>query len=150
MATFCESKTTELLDKETGEIITIETSKTWRAKVKHVQEFYMVFVDWISLEYQIKSSISKSILTWMLVNAEYNTGKVRLTTEDRAQICKLYQISNNALSTRLKELKDLSLITGQKGIFYLNPELFWKGEISARNQILQEGNIKFTISIERD
>jgi len=148
MAHYVQSVVKEVLDKETGEIYTIETSKTWSSKVHDTESFYMVFVNWISLEYQIKSDVAKSILTWMLTNAEYNTGKVRLTTVDREEVCKLYNITNNALSIYLNKLKKLNLIQGSKGIFNINPEIFWKGELSVRNKLLKDGNITFTISID--
>ena len=150
MAHYVQSVVKEVLDKETGEIYTIETSKTWSSKVHDTESFYMVFVNWISLEYQIKSDVAKSILTWMLTNAEYNTGKVRLTTVDREEVCKLYNITNNALSIYLNKLKKLNLIQGSKGIFNINPEIFWKGELSVRNKLLKDGNITFTISIDQD
>lgn len=148
MAHYVKSVVKEVLDKETGEICTIETSKTWSSKVHDTESFYMVFVNWISLEYQIKSTVAKSILTWMLTNAEYNTGRVLLTTMERSELCKLYGITNNALSIYLKQLKDLNLITGSKGTFFINPEIFWKGELSVRNKLLKDGNITFTISID--
>lgn len=148
MAHYVKSVVKEVLDKETGEIYTVETSKTWSSKVHDTESFYMVFVNWISLEYQIKSDVAKSILTWMLTNAEYNTGKVRLTTVDREEVCKLYNITNNALSIYLNKLKKLNLIQGSKGIFNINPEIFWKGELSVRNKLLKDGNITFTISID--
>lgn len=150
MAHYVKSVVKEVLDKETGEICTIETSKTWSSKVHDTESFYMVFVNWISLEYQIKSTVAKSILTWMLTNAEYNTGRVLLTTMERSELCKLYGITNNALSIYLKQLKDLNLITGSKGTFFINPEIFWKGELSVRNKLLKDGNITFTISIDQD
>lgn len=150
MAHYVQSVIKEVLDKETGEICTIETSKTWSAKVHDTESFYMVFVNWISLEYQIKSTVAKSVLTWMLTNAEYNTGRVLLTAMVREELCGLYGITNNALSIYLKQLKDLNLVTGSKGTFFINPEIFWKGELSVRNKLLKDGNVTFRISIEQD
>ena len=150
MATYYQSEIKETIDRETGELVTVETSKSWRTKVRHTQEFYMVFVNWISLEYKIKSNIAKSILVWMLTNAEYNTGKVMLPAATRSEICKQYDISNTGLSDAIKTLKDLGIIQGKRGVFYINPELFWKGELSVRNQVLENSKIVFTISIEDD
>ena len=150
MAHFVQSTVKEVLDKETGELFTVETSKTWSAKVHDTESFYMVFMKWISLEYQIKSDITKSVLTWMLSHAEYNTGKVLLTTMERKELCKMYGITNNSLSIYLKNLKDLNIISGSQGTFYINPEIFWKGELSVRNQLLKNGNITFKISIEQN
>lgn len=150
MATYYQSEIKETIDRETGELVTVETSKSWRTKVHHSQEFYMVFVNWISLEYKIKSLVAKSILVWMLTNAEYNTGRVLIPTEVRNNICNQYEISNTALSNALKTLKDLGIIQGDRGVFYINPELFWKGELSVRNQVLENSKIVFTISIEDD
>ena len=43
----------------------------------------------------------------MCKHAEFNTGKVSLTTADRKEITKTIGLANNSISNYLKKLKDL-------------------------------------------
>ena len=46
-----------------------------------------------------------------------------------------------------KKLRDLSLITGDKGRFTINPQIFWKGEMKVRNQLLKEEAVQISFKI---
>lgn len=148
MASYVKSEITEMIDKETGEVFTIETAKTWTAK-QSVEEFYMTFIDVYSTYFTKLNSVkAKDILTWMCMHAEFNTGRVLITPLIRQEICDKLEISSPALSNQLKLLKALKFIDGSKGTYYINPEIFWKGELSVRNKLLQDKNVTFRISIE--
>lgn len=148
MATYVKSEVKEFLDKDTGEIFAMETSKTWTAK-QSVEQFYMTFIDmYSSLFSKIHSEKAKDVLTWMCMNAEFNTGRVLITPIIREELCKQLSVSSAALSTHISLLKKLNLINGSKGTFFINPEIFWKGELSVRNKLLKDGNITFTISFD--
>lgn len=52
----------EVVDKESGEITLMETTKVFTQRVQ-TDEFYMVFVNYISPMYNLTSSVAKSLLT---------------------------------------------------------------------------------------
>jgi predicted transcriptional regulator len=57
----------------------------------------------------------------MCNNAEFNSGRVLMPAEIRAQITKELDMSANGITNNLKALKDLNLISGEKGVFTINP-----------------------------
>lgn len=136
----------EVVNPETGEIVTIESSKTFTTKITE-DKFYMTFIDYMSPIFGIKPEAAKSLLAWMCSHAEYNTGKVSLSAADRKQICADLQISNNSITNYLRSLKDLKLIDGERGTFTINPSVFWKGELAARRKLLEDKDIRITFSI---
>lgn len=117
-------ETIKTVDYTTGELIEtqIETSKTFTKKIDK-DKFFMTFVDFISPLYQLKSDTAKSVLSIMCCMAEYNTGKVTLSTAKRNDICNELKISPNTLTNCLKNLKDLKIIEGEKGEFEINPAI---------------------------
>lgn len=136
----------EVVNPDTGEIVTIESSKTFTTKITE-DKFYMTFIDYMSPIFGIKPEAAKSLLAWMCSHAEYNTGKVSLSAADRKQICTDLQISNNSITNYLRSLKDLKLIDGERGTFTINPSVFWKGELAARRKLLEDKDIRITFSI---
>lgn len=137
----------EFVNPETGEVTTIETAKSFTRKIKE-DNFYMVFFDFIGSMYGLKPDKVRDLLMWMCVHAEYNTGIVRLTTEDRKEVQKQLSVSNNQITNYLKKLKDLKLISGKNGVFTINPQVFWKGELKARRALLADSQVRITFSIE--
>ena len=81
------------------------------------------------------------------MNAEFNTGKVFLTTGNRAILCKDLNISSNTLTNNLRKLKDANLISGDKGDFVINPQIFWKGDLSVRKKLLEDSEIQIKFEI---
>lgn len=109
--------------------------------------FYMTFIDYISPLYNLKTDTAKSILSWMCVHAEFNTGIVKLTTSDRKEICTLLSISSNTLTNNITLLKKHKLITGEKGTFHINSEIFWKGDMQTRDKVINSEEFKITFAI---
>ena len=65
----------EIVDRETGEITVLETSKTFVTKpIK--DSFYMTFIKVISPLHNLKEGNAMRLLNWMCEHAEYNTGCV--------------------------------------------------------------------------
>ena len=145
--TYQSSVFKEIVDRETGEIISTEQTKVFTKKVTS-ENFYMTFVDYISPLFNLKGGNCKSILVWLCSHAEYNTGKVSLTASDRQKIGELLNISNNTITNNIKILKDNKIISGEKGSFILNPQIHWKGDTETRRRLLQNQEIKITFSIE--
>lgn len=136
----------EVVNPETGELVTIESSKTFTTKITE-DKFYMTFIDYMGPIFGIKPEAAKSLLAWLCAHAEYNTGKVSLSAADRKQICTDLQVSNNSITNYLRSLKELKLINGEKGTFIINPSVFWKGELAARRKLLEDKDIRITFSI---
>lgn len=136
----------EVVNPDTGELVTIESSKTFTTKITE-DKFYMTFIDYMSPIFGIKPEAAKSLLAWMCSHAEYNTGKVSLSAADRKQICADLKISNNSITNYLRSLKDLKLIDGERGTFTINPSVFWKGELAARRKLLEDKDVRITFSI---
>lgn len=136
----------EIVDCDTGEIKVIESQKVFSKKVKN-DNFYFTFIDFIAPLFRLRSDSAKTLLVWLCTNAEFNTGIVRLTADDRRQLCETLNMSNNAITNCLKKLKDLNLISGQDGKFTINPQIFWKGEMSVRDKLLQSEDIQIIFKL---
>lgn len=136
----------EIVDCDTGEIKVIESQKVFTKKVKN-DNFYFTFIDFVAPLFRLRSDSAKNLLVWLCTNAEFNTGIVRLTADDRRQLCETLNMSNNAITNCLKKLKDLNLISGQDGKFTINPQIFWKGEMSVRDKLLQSEDIQIIFKL---
>lgn len=60
----------------------------------------------------------------MCQNAEFDTGKVSLTTQKRKDLCEKLQITPQTLSNALTSLKKSNLVHGKNGEFQINPQIF--------------------------
>lgn len=137
----------KIIDPETGEETTIEDSKIFSEKIKE-DSFYMTFIKYAYPLMSLKSESAQNLLIWLCNHAEYNTGRISISAGDRMQILKDCNIrNNNTITNNLKTLKDKGLIEGGHGIFFINPAVFWKGDLDTRRKILQNSklNIKFEI-----
>ena len=149
MATkFKQSTVREYVDVNTGEVITQEVSKTFTTKIKS-DKFFMTFVDFLSPFFNLKSDNARKILVWMCEHAEFNTGKVHLTSSARLQMAEEIDICPNTITNNLKKLKDAKLISGEKGEFQITPVIFWKGSIDKRAELLENREIQITFGIEK-
>lgn len=136
-----------LLDPETGEEKIIEDEKEWGEYLKE-DSFYTTFVKYIAPFYNLKSDTAKKLLVWLCEHAEYNTGKINLSANLRQKILKDTGIkTNNTITNNLKILKNSKLISGEKGEFEINPQIFWKGELKIRREILKKEEFKIKFSI---
>jgi len=136
----------EIIDVNTGESVKVDTQKTFTEKI-NPEHFYMTFIDYIAPLYQLHSEVARRMLDWMCEHAEYNTGIVDLSTSKRQQMCSELNLANNQITNNLKKLKDLNLITGDKGSFTVNPEIFWKGDAQTRKDILNNKSLQVSFEI---
>lgn len=60
----------------------------------------------------------------MCKRAVYNKGTVLLTADIREELRKQLSISAQTFSNCIRLLKDNNLISGEKGTFKINPEIF--------------------------
>lgn len=136
----------QIVDVNTGEIVEVETEKIFTRKIES-DAFYMTFINYVAPIFKLKSDVAKNLLVWLCNHAEYNTGKVELTTKKRVVVCSDLEISSNTLTNNLKKLKDLKLIEGEKGDFIINPQIFWKGDTATRDKLLRDNDIKVMFKI---
>lgn len=137
----------EIIDSSTGEVLKVDSQKTFTERV-NPERFYMTFIDYIAPIYQLHSEVARRMLDWMCEHAAFNTGIVDLSTSKRQQLCQDLNLANNQVTNNLKKLKDLNLINGEKGTFTVNPEIFWKGDLSTRRQeLLKDKDLKVSFEL---
>ncbi len=146
MKKIVQSVEREFVDSETGEITKVETSKVYREKISE-DSFYMTFIDFIAPLYKLTSETARKLLSWMCEHAEFNTGSIKLTTADRKEIATSLGVTNNTITNCLAILKKLKLISGSSGNFEINPQIFWKGDLNIRRELLSKNDfrVKFII-----
>ena len=138
--------TTEIVDKETGEVISSTISKTFSVKAKS-DEFYFTFLTLLKDIIGLKSIVDLKVLYVLCNMAEFNTGKVSMSTNKRGEICEMLGITYNTLANSISRLKKNNFITDKKRDYTINPDYFWKGDLKTRDQLLKEGG-KLTLNIE--
>ena len=138
--------TTEIVDKETGEIISSTISKTFSVKTKS-DEFYFTFLTLLKDIIGLKSIVDLKVLYVLCNMAEFNTGKVSMSTNRRDEICDILGITYNTLANSISRLKKSNFITDKKRDYTINPTYFWKGDLKTREQVLKNGG-KLTLNIE--
>jgi hypothetical protein len=139
----------EIVDVTTGEVVKVDTQKTFTEKVSP-ESFYMTFIGYMSPLFNLHSDVARSILDWMCMRAEYNSGVVDLSASKRQKMCQDLSITSNQVTNNLRKLKELGLITGDKGEFTINPEIFWKGDTKTRQQVLEGKSLKVSFEIVDD
>lgn len=107
----------------------------------------MTFIGYMSPLFNLHSDVARSILDWMCMRAEYNSGVVDLSASKRQKMCQDLSITSNQVTNNLRKLKELGLITGEKGEFTINPEIFWKGDTKTRQQVLEGKSLKVSFEI---
>lgn len=135
-----------IIDKDTGEVIKMDQTKTFTASVK-VDKFYMTFIDYISPFFKLKTQSAKDVLIWMCQNAEFNTGKIIFAPAIRKKMCEDLGITTNTISNSLKKLAELNLIDGEQGVYRINPQIFWRGDLKTREELLKVKNIQVTFKL---
>lgn len=134
------------VDTETGEVIT--TSKTFNVKVNQ-DEFYMVYIENMAGFFNLKSAVEIKILTKFCIMADFNTGRVLLPSSLRNDLLQFLGISSQQLTNAIRHLKDNGLLEGEKGVYYINPMIFWKGSNEVRSNLLKTGKLTLNVEFEK-
>lgn len=138
MPTYCLGKEVQYLDKETGELITSTTEKTYSYKLKDNDEFTMTYYKYIlKAMSNIKSEKTFILFFHIMDLANYNTGEIVISSPIRKKICKEMEIKNSNFTKYINELKQHKVIAGSRGLYLINPEIFWKGDRNVRNQAVK-------------
>lgn len=130
----------------------VETKKVHKITIKPDDEFYMVYIKYMSPYYDLKYADDIKMLGKLCEWAEFERGIVYLTSGRRKEITETLGIHNSNISNSLKRLKDLKLISGSDGEFEINPVVFWKGSKASRMEMMRKEGIqvKFNFILEQD
>lgn len=126
----------ETTDVRTGEVTVMETTKTWAIPIRP-ENFYMVFIGAMQGFYKIECLTDVKVLAKLCEKAEFNTGRVQLTTQMRKQIMNELQIPTQTVSNSLSRLKKLKLLDGERGTYDINPTVIWKGDTNTRAALIK-------------
>jgi len=137
---------TSIVDHQTGEIIT--TSKTFRTKVTNNEEFYMTYFAFLKQILEIKSVIDYKVLVHFCMLSVFNTNQVSLPAPTRRKLSIELGVSSQQISSSILNLKKLGLISGERGLYEINPLYFWKGTNDTRNELLKNKKLVISFSLE--
>lgn len=140
---------TQHMDADTGELIITTTEKIHTLKVTE-DNFYMTYISLLQPVYQLEHVADMKLITKFCELAEFNTGKVSISTGKRREICEELSLNSSNFSKYIKRLKDKGLISGDKGEYTINPDIFWKGDRKTRAALLKEGKMSMTFKFEQE
>jgi hypothetical protein len=132
-----------VVDTYTGELIEETTSKVFTIK-KEVEPFFLTYSRFMSILYNLNSLATVKILWKFLELAKYNTGEVFITPQIKKNIIESLKISLSVYNKALVNLKDAEIISGERGLYVINPKIHWKGDFKTRENIIRSG-LKITI-----
>jgi hypothetical protein len=140
--------TTDVLDTSTGELIRTTTQKTYSVKVDQ-DAFFMTYIKYMSVFFKLKYADDMKVLAKFCQICSFDKGIVVLSASQRKEIEEELNLLPTNFSRSLKRLKEIGLITGDKGTFVINPELYWKGNNKTRNDILKLKELKVEIEFKQ-
>lgn len=123
---------------------------TTKKVFKHNSEgenFYFVFVNYVSWMFDLKGEIALKVLHFMLKEAQVNTGRVVLSAGKKKEIIERLGVSKMSFYNAVKQLIDAKAIskiyyvnpdgekTEYKGEYMINPEMIWKGDKDKRKEL---------------
>jgi hypothetical protein len=147
---YVQSQSTTTVDPDTGQIIITDVQKTHVVTLQEEDRFFMIYLSMLQSFYQIKYVKDVMLLVKLAELCDYNTGKVDLSTQLRAQICEELGIKPSNLSTTFKRLVESKLLVGEKGSYTVNASLFWKGDNKTRKQVLKDKGLEFNIKFQME
>lgn len=136
-----------VLDPETGEYTTVTTSKTYSISTPP-ENFYMTFIDSVKGLFNLTSAVEIKVMIYFCTLAEYNTGTVYLTSLLRKNMCEELNITSQQITNATRALRKKNLLSGEKGTYFLNSSIFWKGTTSARRVALKNRELTLKVSFD--
>lgn len=136
----------QVVDPETGELHEVETSKTFRTKVEP-DRFFSVYIPKLASFYGITALSDVKVMIAFCELAEYDTGILNLNKAIRIKIQEKTGVDYSNLSKNINRLSNLGLIHHDSGTVTINPELFWKGSMRVRRELINLGGVQFKIEM---
>jgi hypothetical protein len=127
----------------------IVTVKSFNSRTT-TDKFYMTFIEHVSPLFKINSPVERKVLDVLCCGAEFNTGKVIISSARRDEICNSLAINKQTFNNTIVKLKKAKLISGDRGVYEINPNIFWKGTTDQREKLLREGGIELNIKFRMD
>tara|TARA_R110002020_G_scaffold120231_1_gene274093 strand:- start:11 stop:451 length:441 start_codon:yes stop_codon:yes gene_type:complete len=137
----------ETTDAITGELKTVK--KTFSVKTKHKEDFFFVFLSALNAMEPLSRPSDIKVLMHLCTMAEFNTGKVALTAQERKRILKALKVKAQSFTNSLARLKTAGLIIGGKGEYVVNPQYFWKGTTDERTALLKKRSAELLLKYEQ-
>lgn len=138
-----QSTETQHVDESTGQLIITTTQKTHKIEVNE-DNFFITYLKFLSVFYELTHISDVKLIVKFCELAEFNTGKVSISTGKRKEICDELGINTSNFSKYTKRLKDKGLISGDKGEYKINPDIFWKGDKKSRAALLKDNALTLT------
>lgn len=134
----------------TGEIN--EFSRHKSVQLKKTEPFFQVYSQQILALYSTDvMNATTKVLYKMLEYAEWNTGKVFMTTDRVEEIMSSCNISRASYHRGVKELIDKGIIIKGKGSYTIAENMYWKGDMKMRESIMKaKMKVTFTPMLEEE
>ena len=132
------------IDPKTGEI------NSYTKSVEMVQEeaepFFLTYSKQIISLYDLPLFNVTTKVFWKLLEyAEYNTGIVYMNASRRKDIMQICDISKASYYRAVDELAKANIIERDGDTYYINEDMFWKGDRKAREK-MRKSRMKITFT----
>ena len=123
------------VDITTGEVK--EYSQIVDVIKNEVEPFFLTYSREILALYGKSIFNATTKVLWKLLEiAEYNTGKVYVTTERRNNIMSACSISRASYDRAVRELVEADIMTKEGNTYTIRENMFWKGDRDERKKLL--------------
>lgn len=107
-------------------------------QLKETEPFFLTYSKQILALYNsdVLNATTK-VLYKMLEYAEWNTGKVCMPADRVEEVLEICHISRATYHRAIKELLSIGVIIKGKGSYTIAENMFWKGELKAREAVMK-------------
>ncbi len=133
---------------ETGEIVEFSEHKS--VQLKKTEPFFQVYSQQIMALYSTDvMNATTKVLYKMMEYAEWNTGKVFMTTDRVEELMSSCNMSRASYHRGVKELIDKGIIIKGKGSYTIAENMYWKGDMKMREDLIKaKMKVTFTPVLE--
>lgn len=124
------------------------TSKEYAIEVD-AESYYYTFIKSMAMFYDVNCITDVKILAFLCERVQFNTGEVRVTSKDRRLLTEVTGVKTQAISNAIRRLKGLGLIAGDSGVYRVNPEIWWKGSMRTRQEMLNGDGFKLSLVFKK-
>ncbi len=133
-------KITDRVIDENGVVL---DEKTISYLVENEKDFYITYCKVLGLLKDLGLGEIKT-LSWLVSNSSFNNNMVVVTSGVKKKIAEEMGISANTVNNALGPLVEKEILyrdtdSGNRrdGIYYINPEYYWKGSLAERKKMLR-------------
>jgi predicted transcriptional regulator len=141
-----------LVEDKKSKYTNLETGEQWEysgeksVQLKETEPFFLTYSKQILALYSTDVlNATTKVLYKMLEYSEWNTGKVYMSADRVEEIMTICNISRATYHRAIKELINKGIIIKGKGSYTIAENMFWKGELKMRDNIIKSKmQISFT------